>query len=317
MIRDWPGGMPFRWQEGQCTRIGVMPRAGGEVRWFPVSACQLLHTANAFESEGRIVVDGIRTERFMVADGSSSPSTLHRWEIDLARGVAAETSLDAHPVELPRIDERRTGRRHRYVYTVEFGEIGPEGAPRGSSLRQYDVESRTSVATEFGDRYMPGEAIFVPASSDSDEDAGWVLALRYDRERDRSDLVVLDASDFGADPIAVRDSWELGGGRRITLRLGGLFDKLTARRCGGILFCGRAPRLLYAIAPCQTPPSESSSFSCCCRGRAFSSTGWRRVPSMFGRSADLAYSRRTSRRRERCGFRQTRLDSGSRWRSGT
>jgi carotenoid cleavage dioxygenase-like enzyme len=31
----------------------------------------------------------------------------------------------------------------------------------------------------------------------------WVLAFRYDRERDRSDLVMLDANDFGGDPIGV------------------------------------------------------------------------------------------------------------------
>ena len=30
-----------------------------------------------------------------------------------------------------------------------------------------------------------------------------MLALRYDREQDRSDLVVLDASEFGGDPVAV------------------------------------------------------------------------------------------------------------------
>jgi carotenoid cleavage dioxygenase len=30
-----------------------------------------------------------------------------------------------------------------------------------------------------------------------------VLALRYDRERDRSDLIVLDANEFGGGPVAV------------------------------------------------------------------------------------------------------------------
>jgi carotenoid cleavage dioxygenase len=30
-----------------------------------------------------------------------------------------------------------------------------------------------------------------------------VLALRYDRQQDRSDLVVLDANEFGGDPVAV------------------------------------------------------------------------------------------------------------------
>jgi carotenoid cleavage dioxygenase len=35
------------------------------------------------------------------------------------------------------------------------------------------------------------------------EQDGWVLALRYDRELDCSDLVVLDANEFDGEPVAV------------------------------------------------------------------------------------------------------------------
>ena len=38
---------------------------------------------------------------------------------------------------------------------------------------------------------------------DAAEGDGWVLTLRYDREQDRSDFVVLDANDFGGEPAAV------------------------------------------------------------------------------------------------------------------
>src|SRR5947209_19043737 len=57
MVQDWGrGGLPFRGEEGRGTRIGVVPRRGGAARWFDVPACQLTHTANAFERDGRIVV---------------------------------------------------------------------------------------------------------------------------------------------------------------------------------------------------------------------------------------------------------------------
>ena len=45
--------------------------------------------------------------------------------------------------------------------------------------------------------------MFVPRSAGAAEGDGWVLALRYDRDRDQSDLVVLNADDFGGDPVAV------------------------------------------------------------------------------------------------------------------
>jgi carotenoid cleavage dioxygenase len=203
MVKDWAsGGLPFCWQDGRGTRIGVVPLRGGDVRWFDVPACQFAHTANAFERDGRIVVDGTRTRRFL-SDMAADPPTLYRWEIDLTRGTVTEGPLGPQPVEFPRVDDRRAGRPYRHVYTVEYREFGPAGLPGGALLRCYDVEAGRSIAQDFGDRYVPGEPVFVPKSPDGAETDGWVLALRYDRESDRSDLVVLDANDFGGGPVAV------------------------------------------------------------------------------------------------------------------
>jgi carotenoid cleavage dioxygenase len=202
MVQGWGGGLPFRWQEGRGTRLGVVPLRGGEVRWFEVPAWQITHTANAFERDGHIVVDATRTNRFL-ADIAADPPTLYRWEIDRTRRIVTEGALGRHPVEFPRVDERRNGRPYRYAYTVEYREVGPAGLPGSSLLRRYDVETGTSAAKDFGVRYVPGEPVFVPESADAAENDGWVLALRYDRELDRSDLIVLDASEFGGDPVAV------------------------------------------------------------------------------------------------------------------
>jgi carotenoid cleavage dioxygenase len=45
--------------------------------------------------------------------------------------------------------------------------------------------------------------VFAPRARGAAEADGWVLALRYDRAADRSDLVVLDANDFAGEPVAV------------------------------------------------------------------------------------------------------------------
>jgi carotenoid cleavage dioxygenase-like enzyme len=202
MVDNWGRGLPFRWQEGRGTRLGVVPLRGGDVRWFEVPACQITHTANAFERDGRIVVDATRTNCFL-SPITDDPPRLYRWEIDLARGVVTEGALGPQPVEFPRADERRNGRPYRYAYTVEYRELSPSGMPGSALLRRYDVEAGTSVAKDFGARYVPGEPVFVPKAADAAEDDGWVLALRYDRELDRSDLVVLNANDFGGEPVAV------------------------------------------------------------------------------------------------------------------
>ena len=75
--------------------------------------------------------------------------------------------------------------------------------PSSSLLRRYDAEAGRSVAKDFGVRYVPGEPVFVPKSPDAAENDGWLLVFRYDRERDRSDLVILDANEFEGDPVAV------------------------------------------------------------------------------------------------------------------
>ncbi|HEX8536904.1 MAG TPA: carotenoid oxygenase family protein, partial [Cystobacter sp.] len=196
MIRDWGAGMPFEWSDSHQTRIGVVPRAGGQVRWFDVESGQLCHTANAFERAGTIVLEAIRSARFEAA-----PPYLYRWEIDLESGRTRERQLDDRLVEFPRIDDRRTGRPHRYTYVIEMLDF-VDGAPTRSLLRRYDAETGASLAQELGPGQIPGECVFVPRSAQSPEDDGWLLSLVRDGERDVSELVVLDAGHFGAAPVA-------------------------------------------------------------------------------------------------------------------
>jgi hypothetical protein len=59
--------------------------------------------------DGRIIVDGIRTNRFPSAI-TADPPLLYRWEIALTRGVVTEGAMCHLAVEFPRVDERRNGR---------------------------------------------------------------------------------------------------------------------------------------------------------------------------------------------------------------
>ncbi|MDC3988811.1 carotenoid oxygenase family protein [Polyangium jinanense] len=195
MTRDWGDGMPFAWSDTHTARIGVVPRAGGAVRWFEFEPGYLSHTANAFERDGTIVLTGARSTRFEV------PPFLYRWEIHLDSGRTREGAIDERVVDFPRIDDRRTGEPHRYTYVVEMRDfVG--GVPTGTVLRRYDAATGGSVAQELGPRQVPGECVFAPRSGDPSEDAGFLLSIVYDGERDGSDLVVLDAKNFGAAPVA-------------------------------------------------------------------------------------------------------------------
>jgi len=120
---------------------------------------------------------------------------LWSWTIDLRAGSVAERQLDDRAVEFPRIDDRLAGLPARY--SVSVGE---------NALVRYDLGTGSAIEHRFGTAESPGrpgEAVFVPSmSGPADEGNGWYLGYVYDPARNGSDLVILDASDFGGQPIA-------------------------------------------------------------------------------------------------------------------
>jgi carotenoid cleavage dioxygenase len=209
------GGSPFSWEPERGTRIGVLPRRGRseDVRWFDTDPCYVFHPLNAYDEGDEVVLDVHRYEQllFMSPEVARDPSwrdsqvaRLHRFRIDLARGTLASTPLDDHEGEFPRVDDRLVGRKHRFGY---FATTGPEGnpslLPEFTAVARIDLERGGRVAVRpHGAGNGCGEPVFVPRSPDAAEDDGWVLYLAYDRERNASELVVVDATDFAGEPVA-------------------------------------------------------------------------------------------------------------------
>jgi len=200
--RAMAGEMPYTWSRDYGARLGILPRGGrsADVRWVEIEPCYVFHPANAFEADGKLVVDVARYPHMWAAGSEDFPSAvLHRWEVDLDSGAVAETALDDRPIEFPRVDDRRGGLRHRYSYAVSsFNVAGSETA----NLVKYDMQTGRAEVHTFGDGCLPGEAVFVPATAAAGEDEGCVLAFVYDRKRDGSDFVILDAANFKAAPLA-------------------------------------------------------------------------------------------------------------------
>jgi carotenoid cleavage dioxygenase len=114
-----------------------------------------------------------------------------RWTIDLAAGTVDERQLDDRSVEFPRIDDRLASLPARYAVAVG-----------DRALVRYDLDRGTAEEHRFAAGGAPGEAVFVPAGAAGDEGSGWYLTYVYDPVRDGSDLVILDATDITAEPVA-------------------------------------------------------------------------------------------------------------------
>ena len=98
-------------------------------------------------------------------------------------------------------DARRLGRYNCYVYA---GRLVSYMLPRGTfdGVVKYDLEQGTKQVHELGRARFCGEAVFVPRSDSSKEDQGWLLTYVHDAVLRRSELLLLDAEDLQADPVA-------------------------------------------------------------------------------------------------------------------
>jgi carotenoid cleavage dioxygenase-like enzyme len=122
---------------------------------------------------------------------------LWRYVIDLEKGTVTEKQLDDAGIELPRINERRTGRPYRYLYAAE--------QPTNTEIRgvvRYDLVGGAKQRYKVPEGDQNSEPIFVPRPAASDEDDGWLIVCVYRRETDTSDLVILDGRNIESDPMA-------------------------------------------------------------------------------------------------------------------
>ncbi|MSO79400.1 MAG: hypothetical protein EXQ79_07305 [Acidimicrobiia bacterium] len=80
-------------------------------------------------------------------------------------------------------------------------EVNAEWAMQ-NGLRKHDLAAGKVERHDAGTGRAATEPVFVPASPDAGEDEGWVLSVIYDAATDSSDVVVIDATDFTAPPVA-------------------------------------------------------------------------------------------------------------------
>ncbi|MEU9137422.1 carotenoid oxygenase family protein [Streptomyces sp. NPDC048404] len=191
------GTMPYHWDDGYGARLGVLRRNDpyGEVRWFGIDPCYVFHPLNAYDApDGTIVLHVMRYPELWRRTGDvidrRQEAVLWKWTIDPATGTVHEEQCDDRPGEFPRVDDRLTGLDAAYGHVT-----------CSSSLVRYELRSGAATAHDFGPRRTPGEAAFAPAG-DAAGGPGWLMTYVYDAGTDRSDLVILDAGDLAADPVA-------------------------------------------------------------------------------------------------------------------
>jgi carotenoid cleavage dioxygenase len=196
-------GLPYFWNNEYGARIGLLPRAGdaSDVQWFDIEPCYFYHPLNAYDlDDGRVVLDAVRYDRMFDKNRqgpNETPSRFDRWTLDPAEGKVVEETLDDRGQEFPRLNETLQGQRNRFGYAGAFA-VDASGGP---SLK-HDLVAGTTEEHDYGKGRSTLEPVFVPRENAKAEDDGYVMSYVYDATTDKSDIVILDAQDFGGDALA-------------------------------------------------------------------------------------------------------------------
>ncbi len=199
------GQSPWYFDEKLPTRLGLIARKGETpARWFEAKPGFFFHTLSAHEDGDTVVLHACRFPRFpselgfgdTPANKEPNKSVLYRWVMNLKRGTLTEGPIDDQATEFPRMNESRTGMKHR------FGYCGEEGGDLFSAYRKFDLDKGTVIRHELGKGRTGGEAIFVPRSEATMEDDGWLITFVFDQANEKSELLILECQDFTAKPVA-------------------------------------------------------------------------------------------------------------------
>jgi len=220
------GGATYVWEPEKGAHVAIFRRDGsGEVRWFRLDPVFAFHTVNAFEEDGRIHLDVMAAPTFPMwwptpaqiqalqtgqFTGDGFIAQLTRWTFDLSDAADGLTVTRLHDwdAEMPRIDERFATRRNRYAYygadnpalPIAHG-IGEMGVNHNSVAR-WDHDLGQLDSWYSGPGSSVGEPIFIPESPDAPEGQGYIAATVQRLLEGRSELVVLDARNLAAGPLA-------------------------------------------------------------------------------------------------------------------
>ncbi len=209
------GEPAFKFELDSPSRFGILPRHGdnSNIRWFEAPACYIFHTMNAYEEGDEVILVACRMDATTVLS-ITTPSQehegdnprlksdipfLHRWRFNLKTGAVKEERLDDTPGEFPRVNEQFVGQPTRYGY---LGRMAPGSLPKFDGLIKYDLASGSSQTHEFGRGRYGGEGVFAPRPDATAEDDGWVITFVQDEEQELSELVVVDAREMTAEPVA-------------------------------------------------------------------------------------------------------------------
>ncbi|PCJ41253.1 MAG: hypothetical protein COA99_09060 [Moraxellaceae bacterium] len=213
----------FEWKESLGTEVIIIPIDDPtKVTRFKTKPFFCTHFANAYEENGKLIVDYVHSPDLFVFDyiGSShmgyskkfhqdvfdkmKPETLvlRRATIDVDRKDIQFRTLSNKVCEFPKINPSLQGSRYNYTYMLhQLDTFEPTGYTL-THLLKLNVQTGESTIVGLGSEQFPSEPVFIRKKNAKSEDEGYLLTITYDGNKHLSYLAVLDAQHLKQGPIA-------------------------------------------------------------------------------------------------------------------
>ncbi|GAB2215058.1 hypothetical protein Droror1_Dr00019432 [Drosera rotundifolia] len=204
------GGSPVRFDPDKVARFGLLSKddvEGSGIRWIDVPNSFCFHFMNAWEE----VSDAGEKNVVLIGSCMTPPDSIFNDKGDdqikaepIEIRLNLETGQSTRGVVVPgmnlevgQVNKLRLGQKTRYVYMAIA-----EPWPKCSGIAKVDLVTGHVIKFWYGEGRYGGEPCFVPARDQNGtepngrEDEGWVLEFVRDELRERSELVILRASDM-------------------------------------------------------------------------------------------------------------------------
>lgn len=201
------------WKPELGTRLLILERSSGEpVCDLPIGNRYCLHHCNAFEEDGRLILDLVELEEPAYPDYQDIPDLFAR--VRPAHPVRLVVDLERHAVverrevpftlaaDFPSVDAHRTARRYRDAWMLAISATGRAGSKFFDTLVRLDWESG-AVAESYASPspvLLGGEPVFVPTTAGARD--GVVLCQEFDAVTRASSFALFDALALGRGPFA-------------------------------------------------------------------------------------------------------------------
>ncbi len=194
----------FTWQPEMGTQILLVSRTNPSNPPIRIAAEPFFnyHFANAYELDGKILIDYVRYPKFTMSLSDLGSGHLYRATIDVRNKSCSHNQIDDRSVEFPRINDSVNSHSYRYTYTPASLSTDPKNNDLFNALVKYDLQTGKAEVHNFGPNYEIGEAVFVPKANTQGEDDGYLMLFASHRsENYQTEFFLLDAKNISDKPI--------------------------------------------------------------------------------------------------------------------